>query len=414
MMSIDETRAAWRPQTESDRELVRQELATILESPHFRNSKRYPTLLSYVVDETLMGRGDRIKERSLGVEVFHRPADYDSNNDTVVRFTAGEVRKRLTLYYHEAGARSHVQIVMPTGSYVPEFYRLADVAATTEASAHGSAQVIASDASLPASGCPALSAPVIRSRIPMYLALAVAVVLVATAFVFALRPGPQQKQTALDRFWDPVLGDHKTPALISTGSVVFDVNRFSKTATADKNADYPFVSMQMAAAIARVSGLIERRGVEHQIKSSAFSTITDMRERPLILIGAYNNLWTLRLLNPLRFYFPDEPDEAILDRDHKDVRWQRDRSVPYSTADDYALVGRFREPSTGSMVVFTAGLGRNGTEAAAQFITSPHYLQLLEESAGQKLSNKNIEVVLKVNVVEGKTGAPSIQAVHIW
>jgi hypothetical protein len=94
--------------------------------------------------------------------------------------------------------------------------------------------------------------------------------------------------------------------------------------------------------------------------------------------------------------------------------WERDQSVPYSNADDYALVARFRDPTTDGWVVALAGLGRNGTEAAAQFVTSPHYLELLKEKMGSNFGNRNIEVVLKVSVIEAKTGAPSILAVYTW
>jgi hypothetical protein len=62
-------------------------------------------------------------------------------------------------------------------------------------------------------------------------------------------------------------------------------------------------------------------------------------------------------------------------------------------------------------VVVLAGLGRNGTEAAAQFATSPHYMQLLRDDIGRDFSNLNIEALLKVKVIDGKTGAPSILAV---
>jgi hypothetical protein len=64
----------------------------VLASNQFCNSRRYPALLRYVVDQALSGNGDQIKERTVGIEVFGRPPDYDTNTDTVVRYTAGEVR----------------------------------------------------------------------------------------------------------------------------------------------------------------------------------------------------------------------------------------------------------------------------------------------------------------------------------
>jgi hypothetical protein len=123
MSRATETRDAWHPQTRQDRDAIFCELQEVLASPHFCNSKHYPALLKYIVENTLAGKSDLLKERTLGVEVFDRPATYDTNNDTVVRYTAREVRKRLLLYYSEKGQNSSIRISLPAGSYIPEFAR---------------------------------------------------------------------------------------------------------------------------------------------------------------------------------------------------------------------------------------------------------------------------------------------------
>jgi hypothetical protein len=61
-----------------------------------------------------------------------------------------------------------------------------------------------------------------------------------------------------------------------------------------------------------------------------------------------------------------------------------------------------------------AGIGRNGTEAAAEFASSPRYMELLRDQVGKDFKIRNVEAVLKVSVIDGKTGAPSILAVHAW
>ena len=119
-MTVD-TPTRWSPQTPEERELLLRELNTILSSHHFRNSKRYPALLKYVVNRTLDGDADQLKERTLGVEIFDRSPDYDTNADPIVRVTAGEVRKRIAQFYHEDGRESRFHIDIPLGSYVPEF-----------------------------------------------------------------------------------------------------------------------------------------------------------------------------------------------------------------------------------------------------------------------------------------------------
>src|ERR1035441_9741864 len=100
---------------------VREQLERLLAHPLFANSKRYPALLAYTVEQTLLGNAAELKERSIGVEVFGRSPTYDANSDPVVRITAGEVRKRLTQYYYEPSHRSELLIELPTGSYVPAF-----------------------------------------------------------------------------------------------------------------------------------------------------------------------------------------------------------------------------------------------------------------------------------------------------
>ena len=88
----------FHPSTNLEREEVRKQLRKILASQVFHNSKRYATVLKYIVDQTLEGCGDRLKERTIGIEVFHRAPDYDTAADHAVRSAVAEVRKRLAQY----------------------------------------------------------------------------------------------------------------------------------------------------------------------------------------------------------------------------------------------------------------------------------------------------------------------------
>jgi hypothetical protein len=431
-------RDAWHPQTRHDRETILLELQQILASPHFCNSKRYPALLKYIVEKTLAGESDLLKERTLGVEVFDRPPSYDTNADTVVRYTAGEVRKRLSLYYHELERSPAIQISLPAGSYIPEFFHLRDdpedPAPANLLHAIAPYEPLAPIREIESISSWALPDSPVRSivesesevqpglarepahqktrRRPWILATAIAIVLLAG---LAWRYRATQPRTPLDSFWQPVLRD-QSAMMICIGGSVFSLTHSSGVATATKDVEYPFISMQSAAATAQLSALLERNGgITTQLRSAATTPLTELREHPVILLGGYNNPWTIRLLQPLRFHFsPDNVAESIVDDSHPGTHWQRDESLPYSSADDYALVARFHDATTDSWVVALAGVGRNGTEAAAQFATSPHYMQLLRDKTGADFSNRNIEVVLKVKVIDGKTGAPAILASSVW
>src|SRR5580704_7271874 len=101
--------------------LVRTALNRVLQSQGFRASRRSQEFLRYVVERTLEGQADTLKERTIGIDVFGRSATYDPSDDATVRVKAGEVRKRLGLYYAGEGAHSRLKIELPAGTYVPEF-----------------------------------------------------------------------------------------------------------------------------------------------------------------------------------------------------------------------------------------------------------------------------------------------------
>src|SRR5580700_6928493 len=102
---------------------VREQLKRLLAHPLFTNSKRYPVLLAYTVEQALLGNAGELKERTIGVEAFGREPTYDVSLDPVVRMTAAEVRKRLTQYYYSPDYSpdhaGELIIELPVGSYVP-------------------------------------------------------------------------------------------------------------------------------------------------------------------------------------------------------------------------------------------------------------------------------------------------------
>ncbi|GGX57316.1 membrane protein [Litorimonas cladophorae] len=102
-------------------DLVRAELERLCNDPLFRDTTRMKRFLRYVTEETLAGRGGRLKGYVIGVEVFDRPDDFDPQADTIVRVQAGQLRRRLDLYYAERGQDAEVRILVPKGRYAPTF-----------------------------------------------------------------------------------------------------------------------------------------------------------------------------------------------------------------------------------------------------------------------------------------------------
>lgn len=109
------------------RPLVEAELARIVMHPLFKDTTRMKRFLNYVVTESLAGREDRLKGYAIGLEVFDRPDDFDPQADTIVRVQAGQLRRRLDLYYSDDGKDSPVRILIPKGRYAPVFEMRRDV-----------------------------------------------------------------------------------------------------------------------------------------------------------------------------------------------------------------------------------------------------------------------------------------------
>ena len=391
------------------REEVKAQLARLLASLLFQHSKHYPGFLRYVVNETLDGRGGFLKERALGAEVFGRDPDYDTNADPVVRTSASEVRKRIAQYYHEPGHESEIRIELTSGSYTPEFHY----------AAVGPGPLVLDEP--PASTkLPPLVRDWVRRK---WILVAVAASAMAVLGIAAaeLRGTP----SAVESFWNPVWGSadsvmmalgglpdpidpRPAAAGVSTGPTFRDIMRSDR------------ISLSDALTMARLTGLTREYGKKKlDIRRATAFSLTDLRKGPVILVGAFNNSWTLRLNADLRFRYEwNQQTHTGVIRDRQDPSnrsWIHDPGIPYSTLiQDYAVVSRFLNPLTEKMVVVVGGMGRDATVAAGEFVTEPRYLEMLARRAPANWAHKNLQVVLATEVVNGNTGPPRILATYFW
>ena len=100
---------------------AKAEVERILASRGFASAGRLSRLLRYVVDKTLAGEANQLKEYAVGIEVFDRDDKYDPRLDSIVRVEAGRLRSRLDEYYNGEGASAPMRITLPRGGYVAQF-----------------------------------------------------------------------------------------------------------------------------------------------------------------------------------------------------------------------------------------------------------------------------------------------------
>ncbi len=409
--------------SQAERDAIRKQLERMLANPLFKNSKRYPNLLRYIVEHTLEGSSSELKERNLGVHVFGRDPDYDTNADPIVRATAGEIRKRIAQYYHEHGHEDEIRIDLSPGSYVPEFE-------LQPARPSGPAPPVVVPASSPEGS---LVAPThLRKRWITYAAAFAAIGLVIAVAALKL----WTPHSALDRFWAPVVD--------SSGSVLLCVGQRQFLGSSAEpgqwsNNDLPHVTDGGAAGpitlfklyymgsenvalhdvktLGRLNGLLQAKGKTCTIRGEISTSFADLRDGPVVLVGALNNDWTMRLMGPMRFSFERQGDTYwVSDRQNPS---RRDRAVNYQTpylelAEDYALISRVLEPTTERMVVVAGGLTGYGTIAAGEFLTNPDYIDAIAKQLPKNWEHKNVQLVLATKVIGGNSGPPRVLDKHVW
>ena len=106
--------------SESDQKAIREQLVRILNSGPFHQSQRRQRFLEYLVNETLAGRGERLKGYNVALEVFGRPETFDPTVDPLVRIEAARLREKLHEYYWADGRNDPIHIDLPKGSYTPQ------------------------------------------------------------------------------------------------------------------------------------------------------------------------------------------------------------------------------------------------------------------------------------------------------
>jgi hypothetical protein len=382
---------------------VQAQLERIVASASFRNSKRYPALLRYVVEKTLEGNASELKERNIGIDVFGRDPSYDLGIDPVVRITAGEVRKRLAQYYQETAHRHELRIEIPLGSYQPEFIPAERVPEVVALPAPPSAEPVTAENAEGQS----------HLRKSLVLSCAGLVLLLGLTFLwFATRP------TALELFWRPVI-TRGSPVLLCVGRAGSRGQSTSDPTNLDPN--YRPVAWWDAETMARLAGLIGAKGATLRLMREDHATFSDFQQGPAVLIGAFNDQWTLELMQKMRYTFQRTGRvHWVADRDHPSFQdWkvdlgQTDAEGNLDLKEDYAIISRVANPRTGSITVTVAGLWGYGTLAAGRFLTDPKYLEEASKQAPPGWSKRDMEIVIGTEVIQGNPGPPKVLATAFW
>jgi hypothetical protein len=413
---------SWIPSGDEEKVAVQQQLERLLATPLFNSSKRYPSFLKFVVSRSLAGQTDQLKERILGIEIFGRPADYDTHTDPIVRVTAAEIRKRIEQYYQDPKHSQEIRLFLPAGSYAPQFSWPGRPTGLTTVTSKD-LTLAAADLSIPLPKV--LEAEIIPSRKSLWnwktisaAVLGVALVAAVTAGWYASRP------SALRQFWDPFIRTPEPILFCIADQSQYSTIRLRDAADPQKeitlNDSMVTIIIDDVSPLVNIAGLLRTYGKNYRVLGEASTTLTDLRRSPSVFIGAFDNGWTLRLTAPLKYHFANDPEMNrfwIEDRANPTKRdWMLDRSVQQQTGTykDYAIVARLVDPNTEQFVVVAAGIGRGGTVAAGEFLVDTNRMEEMVKQVSPDWKSKNLEVVLETQVIDGRSGPPRVTTAHVW
>lgn len=417
--------------TKAKRDAVLRELERVLTSRFFRGTMRSKQFLDYVVRHRLDGQTEQLKERTIGTEVFQRPAGYATGDDPVVRVQAGEVRRRLEQYYQAATEDSKIRIELPVGSYSPVFQ-------------WDPAPVHAEITKLPVTKIE-IQPPAAKRRWMLWLFAACGLILAVTVTILALNYHRPVHKSALDQFWSPIFATRQPVLICLAKPVAYRpvesiYRRYSKThpgtfqTEAERSntplplnvdekltwgdffmyADYGVAAGDVQAAVA-LSVLLGRIDKPMQLRIGSNYTYEDLRNSPAVVVGGFNNKWTMQLTSNLHYAFIEDHEKYMIrEKGPNGKIWRTLRDDNDRTLEDYGIVSRQFDSGTGQFTVAVAGVGPMGTQAAGEFVSNGQYLEEGFRQAPANWEKGNLEIVVRTKVTDMVPGPPEVVAAYYW
>jgi hypothetical protein len=417
-----------------NQEEVYQALERVLSSKYFVHAPMKQKFLRLICEYHLKGRGSELNEFLIGQEVFGRDSNYNPSTDPIVRVGAHGVREKLELYYQKEGLDDEIRMEMPVGSYNLCFVRNQRQRPEEE-------QTI-----LPAVISPELP---VRNRwhLLIYPILAALLLVIGLLFFYNGRLREQVEaltsQKDLESYklvWEPFIKNGSPTLMVLSNPSVFRfinpadpdpiITKSIPLTTEETSASFealPNKSMIKIIPVPRLTltsdtytGIGEAIGVHRvtnvfrsfekhiALRQSRTVSVEDLKNQNVIVLGSvWVNNWSGKL--PAREEFIYSNDVTVKNLNPKPGEQPEYRAVfdkqNGKLIEDYAIITVGPNISEKDIVMNLAGLHSEGTAAAAEFVTTKHYLtefnQKLQSLGWNSGSHKYYQALLKAGVDNG-------------
>lgn len=371
----------------------------VAQSAHFRTSNRLRDFLLYAADCALRDAPEEVTEQQIGMHVFHRPAGYNSSEDSIVRTHARLLRQKLAAYFAEEGAREELMIEIPKGHYLPVFRAVGEPKVSDATQPPGKSK-------------PQASRHWIRAR-PAWgvFAILLSLVLAGTAWKHWSHP-VAAASSPLEVFWRPFFDADAPLVIFSNATFVGTAQNGLRYATAEdrKNAALAddlvdtYTGIGEAAAIYDLTKLFDAHRANFVLKRSQLVTWDEAKLRNLIFIGSQAENPSLGALPAITDFsvITNGTTTGIINHHPRagepSVYTRPERPL----TSDYAIVALLPGLQSGKNMLVFSGMTTLGTQAAVEYLCRPDsvrsLLRLISTPRGEV---RPFQAVLQTSILDG-------------
>lgn len=454
--------------SESKKDLAtfRQHLKEIIEGPAFKGSHRSAQFLTYVIEQSIAGRFDLLKERLIGVELFGRDPSYDTGEDAIVRVTASDVRKRLLQHYGRNGTACEFRLNLPSGSYIPEITQDSDV----KGNSTGAIETAHLPEPVPQNSIPdqpdsptnpkeqlvetlpsvqhVEASPVPKRGTRRWVLIGCLIAALGLAFGGILWNKSSPRLTASSPIlpWSALFSSlHATHLITSDPNIVVVQEITGSDLSVSDYANHQYIPEpnkltpeqirfshtvlwgdDSAAAVdppisASIAAIAEANSRKIDVRAARGIQLADLKsDDNFIFLGSpRSNPWSALFSNELdfRFIFDKATNQEIIHNVHPrpgEMAEYVPTAMGWATGQSYAIIAFIQNLDQNGQVLLLAGANGEGTEAVGRFVTDPVRFSDALHTCGIHPGGplKHFEMLLHLSTMAGSPTNANVVTCH--